>query len=64
MGPATDDRALVEAAQRDPAHFDELYERNFYRVYAFVARRVGNRHQAEDLTSEVFHEALAGINRF
>jgi len=59
-----DDRLLVEAAQRDPARFDELYERNFHRVYGYVVRRVSDRHQAEDLTSEVFREALAGIGKF
>jgi len=59
-----DDRLLVEAAQRDPSRFADLYEQNFYRVYAYVARRVGDRHQAEDLTAEVFREALAGIQRF
>ena len=64
MSPDEDDRVRVEAAQRDPACFDELYERNFHRVYAYVIRRVGDRHQAEDLTSEVFREALAGIGKF
>jgi len=64
MGPEEDDRLRVEAAQRDPACFDELYERNFHRVYAYVIRRVGDRNQAEDLTSEVFREALAGISKF
>lgn len=59
-----DDRRRVEAAQSDPACFEELYERNFHRVYAYVARRVGDRHQAEDLTAEVFREALAGIGKF
>ena len=59
-----DDRERVEAAQRDPACFDELYERNFHRVYAYVVRRVGDRNQAEDLTAEVFREALAGIGKF
>ena len=57
-------RLLVEAAQKDPARFAELYEINFERVYAFVARRVGNRDAAEDLTSEVFHKALANLRRF
>src|SRR6185369_4561974 len=59
-----DDRLLVEAAQRDPSRFADLYEQNFYRVYAYVARRVGDRHQAEDVTAEVFREALAGIQKF
>src|SRR5262245_40756072 len=58
------DRLQVEAAQQDPARFAELYEENFYRVYAYVARRLGDRSQAEDLTSEVFREALAGIRKF
>jgi len=59
-----DERTQVEAAQRDPSRFAELYEKNFYRVYAFIVRRVGDRHQAEDLTADVFREALAGIGKF
>jgi RNA polymerase sigma-70 factor (ECF subfamily) len=58
------DQLLVEAAQRDPARFAELYERNFERVYAFIARRVPSRVEAEDLTSDVFHHALANLNRY
>jgi RNA polymerase sigma-70 factor (ECF subfamily) len=59
-----DERLLIEAAKRDPRRFADLYEINFDRVYAFVARRVGNREEAQDLTSEVFHQALAGLERF
>jgi RNA polymerase sigma-70 factor (ECF subfamily) len=59
-----DERLLVEAAQKDPARFAELYEINFERVYAFIARRVSDRDAAEDLTSEVFHKALANLRRF
>lgn len=60
----TDERLLVEAAQRDPALFGELYELHFERVYAFVARRVANREVAEDLTSEVFFKALTNLKSF
>jgi RNA polymerase sigma-70 factor (ECF subfamily) len=60
----TDERLLIEAAQRDPLRFAELYENNFERVYAFIAYRVRDRDEAEDLTAEVFHQALAGIQRF
>jgi RNA polymerase sigma-70 factor, ECF subfamily len=59
-----DERLLVEAAQKDPARFAELYENNFERVYAYVVRRVGDRAETEDLTSEVFHHALANLQRF
>ena len=59
-----DERLLIEAAQKDPARFAELYENNFERVYAYVVRRVGDRTETEDLTSEVFHHALANLRRF
>ncbi len=55
------ERVLVEAAQRDPAEFEALYELHFERVYAFVASRVRDRATAEDVTSEVFHKGLAGL---
>jgi RNA polymerase sigma-70 factor, ECF subfamily len=60
----TRERLLVEAAQKDPARFADLYELNFERVYAYVARRVGDRNLAEDLTSDVFHKALAHLPNF
>ena len=59
-----EERLLVEAAQKDPSRFAELYELNFDRVYAFVARRMGDRDATEDLTSEVFHKALANLRQF
>ena len=64
MAQSTDERLRVEAAQRDPSRFGELYEENFYRVYTYIAGRVWDRHQAEDLTADVFREALAGIGKF
>ena len=64
MTQSTDDRLRIEAAQRDPARFGELYEEHFCRVYAYIAGRVRDRHQAEDLTADVFREALAGIGKF
>jgi RNA polymerase sigma-70 factor, ECF subfamily len=62
--PSGDDRLLVEAAKKDPCRFAELYELNFARVYAYIARRVGDRDAAQDLTSDVFHKALANIHSF
>ena len=59
-----DERLLVEAAQKDPARFAQLYELNFERVYAYIVRRVQDRAETEDLTAEVFHQALANIQRF
>jgi RNA polymerase sigma-70 factor (ECF subfamily) len=56
-----EERALIEAAKRDPGRFAELYELNFDRLYAYVARRVRDRSIAEDITAEVFHHALANL---
>jgi RNA polymerase sigma-70 factor (ECF subfamily) len=58
------DRLLVQAAQKDPSRFAELYEDNFERIYAYIARRVRDRNVAEDLTSDVFHKALAHLPSF
>jgi len=63
-GREAEERLLVEAAQRDPTKFAELYESNFERVYAYIAWRVRDRAETEDLTSDVFHRALAGLPRF
>ena len=58
------ERLLVQAAQKDPARFADLYEAHFHAVYAFIARRVKSREIAEDLTSDVFHKALVVLSQF
>lgn len=59
-----DERALVEAAQANPAHFVELYDRHFHRVWAFIIRRTASRAEAEDVTSDVFRKALEYLPRY
>jgi RNA polymerase sigma-70 factor, ECF subfamily len=58
------ERLLVEAAQKDPQNFLDLYDSNFDRVYAFVVSRVRERDLAEDLTADVFHKALENLGKF
>jgi RNA polymerase sigma-70 factor, ECF subfamily len=60
----SEERLLIEAAQNDPSRFAELYEHNFHRVYAYVARRVRDRAEIQDLTAQVFHQALANLGKF
>jgi RNA polymerase sigma-70 factor (ECF subfamily) len=60
----TEERLLVEAAQKDPSRFGDLYEIHFAQVYSFIMRRVGNRATAEDLTSDAFRKALEYLPRF
>jgi RNA polymerase sigma-70 factor (ECF subfamily) len=59
-----EERALIEAAQQDPGRFAELYELHFESVYAYIVRRVRERSAAEELTSHVFHQALANLGKF
>ena len=59
-----DERLLVEAAQRNPARFGDLYEIHFETVYAFIVRRVRDRDTAEDLTADVFNKALANLPNY
>jgi RNA polymerase sigma-70 factor (ECF subfamily) len=59
-----EEQLLIEAAQQDPSRFAELYELHFERVYAYIARRVRERSAAEELTSHVFHQALANLGKF
>jgi RNA polymerase sigma-70 factor, ECF subfamily len=55
---------VVEAAQADLSKFEVLYELHFDRVYFFIVSRVHDRTIAEDLTSEVFHKALANLPNY
>jgi len=55
------ERLLIEAARQNPQRFGDLYELHFDRIYAYIARRVRDRAEAQDLTSDVFHQALAHL---
>ncbi len=55
---------LVERAKTDPEAFGELYERYVDRIYTYVFYRIGNHHDAEDLTARTFYRALDHIDRY
>jgi len=55
---------LVERAKEDPAAFGVLYKRYVRKIHRYVYCRIGNRHDAEDLTAKIFHKALANIGRY
>ena len=58
-------RALVECAQAgDRDALEELYLIHFDRIYSYLHVSVGNRHDAEDLTTQTFVKMLESINRF
>src|SRR2546421_6402204 len=57
-------RALVDQAQQgDREALEELYLIHFDRIYSYLHVSVGNRHDAEDLTTQTFLKMLESIGR-
>jgi RNA polymerase sigma-70 factor, ECF subfamily len=60
-----DVRSLVERAQSgDREALEELYLIHFDRIYSYLHLNVGNRQDAEDLTTQTFLRMLEAIGRF
>lgn len=55
------ERGLVVKARTDAEAFGELYDYYLPRVYGFVARRVGERGVAEELTATTFQRGLETV---
>ena len=63
--PAADLRRLVGFAQQgDREALEALYLLHFDRIYSYLHLSVGNRHDAEDLTTQTFLKMLEAIGRF
>ncbi|MCC6382597.1 MAG: sigma-70 family RNA polymerase sigma factor [Dehalococcoidia bacterium] len=63
--PGFDEFAVVEAA-RSGAHdaLSALYEHYFPKVYRYVAARLGNSEDAEDVTEEIFLRVIHSVGSF
>ena len=62
---AMDLRRLVGLAQDgDREALEALYLLHFDRIYSYLHLSVGNRHDAEDLTTQTFLKMLEAIGRF
>jgi RNA polymerase sigma-70 factor (ECF subfamily) len=62
--PDAEDAVLVAAARADRQAFRPLYERYVRQVHGYCYLRLGSREAAEDATSEVFLNALAGLEGY
>jgi len=59
------EKSLIYQAQRqEPGAFDQLYQRYFDRIFRYIASKVGNGTDAEDLTQQVFLKALEHVDSF
>ncbi len=60
-----DEQGLVRRAQQqDQEAFAQLYERHFDKIYRYIALKIGNRMEAEDMTQQVFLKALRSISSY
>ena len=60
-----EERDLVNRAKEyDQEAFAKLYEDNFDRIFRYIAIKIGNRMEAEDLTQQVFMKALNEITSY
>ena len=59
-----DETQLIQQAKENPEVFGKLYELHVEKIYGYVYYRVGNRHDAEDLTAKVFYRALNHMPRY
>jgi RNA polymerase sigma-70 factor (ECF subfamily) len=64
MNDETIDRLVAEAQQGDLQAFASIFDAYHVPIYRFVASRVGNPSDAEDLTQLVFVKALEALPRF
>jgi RNA polymerase sigma-70 factor (ECF subfamily) len=59
------EESLVQRArQHDQEAFAQLYEEYFDKIYRYVALKIGDRTEAEDMTQQVFVKALRSISSF
>jgi RNA polymerase sigma-70 factor, ECF subfamily len=60
-----DEQSLIRRAQQlDQAALTQIYEENFDRIYRYIALKIGDRTEAEDLTQQVFLNALQSISSY
>ncbi|HEX6512404.1 MAG TPA: sigma factor, partial [Chloroflexota bacterium] len=68
LGAAVIDADLGHAAERPRAlsqdDFSAVYQAHVGRLYGFVFSQVGNREEAEDLTSQIFIKVYNSLARF
>ena len=58
------DTELIIQAKEDPDAFGALYGRYVGKIYNYIYYRVGNHHDAEDLTARTFFRALKHVKNY
>jgi RNA polymerase sigma-70 factor (ECF subfamily) len=60
--PTQHDNMTTSGTPVDAERLHNIYEENLNAIYRFIYSKVGNREEAEDLTSQVFIKAIRGLD--
>ncbi|PKO12419.1 MAG: hypothetical protein CVU39_24225 [Chloroflexi bacterium HGW-Chloroflexi-10] len=60
----SDEIRIIQAARKAPRVFGELYQLYVQQVFRYLYSRLGNVHDAEDITAQTFLVAFESFDRF
>lgn len=60
----TDEARIIKAARQDPKVFGELYRLYVEQVFRYLFSKIGNLHEAEDVTAQTFLAAFESFDKF
>ena len=60
----TDEIRIIKATRQDPKVFGELYKLYVEQVFRYLFSRIGNVHEAEDVTAQTFLAAFESFEKF
>ena len=64
FNPMTDEIRIIQAAKQDPRVFGELYKLYVEQVFRYLYSKIGNLHDAENITSQTFLAAFESFDKF
>ena len=63
-GAQEDERLLVEQAKTDPLAFGRLFDTYYERILGYIVNRTADVYVAQELTSNVFYNAMKNLGKF
>ncbi|MCI5058854.1 MAG: sigma-70 family RNA polymerase sigma factor [Flavobacteriales bacterium] len=58
------ERKFINAAKKDPKHFEFLYNKYYEQIFHFIYQRMDDKEGAFDCASQVFLKALTNLHKY
>src|ERR1035437_4633455 len=55
---------IIESAKITPGNFAPLYEKYYEPIFRFIHKRIDDKDNAFDITSQVFLKAMSNLNKY